>query len=189
MFQTYLELGFKHVLDINAYDHILFVIALSIIYASREWKKVLILITAFTLGHTISLGLSTLDVVRLPVNLVETLIPLTIIATCIYNIIKVRGKDQKIWIHYLMAGVFGIIHGMGFSNQLIPLLGNYIVIELFGFNIGVELGLLLVVAAVTIISYILVNHLKVSHKIWVWTVSLIVLLVSIRLLFFVLNNS
>ena len=125
-FALYFDLGKEHILDTNGYDHILFVIALCIVYSLHEWKKVLILVTAFTLGHSVTLALSTLEIITVKAELIEFLIPVTIFITAASNI---AGKantptDGSMKLNYAYAAFFGLIHGMGFSNYLRAILGK-----------------------------------------------------------------
>ena len=184
MFKTYLELGFDHILDLNAYDHILFVMTLCVIYAVAQWKQILILVTAFTIGHSVTLALSTLGLVNIPGRLIEYLIPVTIILTAVYNIFKVRADNKKITLHYNLAAFFGLIHGLGFSNYLKALLGSEedLVVPLLAFNIGVELGQLIIVAITIAITMLLVKILGLKQKYWVWAVSTLAILVSFKLI-------
>ena len=116
-FQAYLRLGFDHITDPNGYDHILFVIALCAIYTFPDWKKVLILITAFTIGHSITLALATLQLVNFRTNVVELLIPMTIISTAFSNYFQNKtGEHQSPRLRYGLAVCFGLIHGLGFST-------------------------------------------------------------------------
>ena len=184
MFKTYLELGFDHILDLNAYDHILFVMTLCVIYAVAQWKQILILVTAFTIGHSVTLALSTLGLVNIPGRLIEYLIPVTIILTAVYNIFKVRADNNKITLHYNLAAFFGLIHGLGFSNYLKALLGTEedLVIPLLAFNVGVELGQLIIVAITIAVTMLLVKILNLKQKYWVWAVSTVAILVSVKLI-------
>ena len=158
MIGAYTELGFDHILDPQGYDHILFVVALCAIYLIQDWKKVLILVTAFTIGHSLTLALSSLKIVNISASLVEKLIPITIILTCIYNIWKARTnlpskqstvREEKVMANYVLALGFGLIHGLGFSNFFKAMLGRdeSIVMPLLSFNIGVELGQIVIVLA------------------------------------------
>jgi len=169
-FLFYLDLGFDHILDINGYDHILFVIALCAIYVMSDWKKVLILITAFTVGHSITLALSTLNVVNFRTDVIEFLIPVTIFITAFTNLFKKERpySPPKIQINYILASIFGLIHGLGFSNYLKALLGKdqTIVSQLLAFNIGLELGQIIIVAIFLIISFILVDIFGVKRRDW-----------------------
>jgi HupE / UreJ protein len=168
-FALYFGLGKDHILDYaNGYDHILFVLALCAVYLVRDWKKVLILVTAFTIGHSITLALATLNIINFSAKIIEFLIPLTIFITAAGNLFK---KDQNtaggtIQINYFFALFFGLIHGLGFSNFLRALLGKNenIVSPLFAFNIGLEIGQIIVVVIFLGISFVLVDLLKVSRR-------------------------
>lgn len=188
MFKTFLDLGFDHILDKNGYDHILFVLALCAVYAVRDWKKILILVTAFTLGHSLTLALSALRIISVPTELIETLIPITIILTGLFNIFQSgeKRKESSNRVLYSLALFFGFIHGMGFSNYFRALMGDSenIVLQLFAFNVGVELGQIIIVAIAMVISYILIDKLKVPQKYWNWTVSGLAILAALHLIFF-----
>ncbi|MBS1505150.1 MAG: HupE/UreJ family protein [Bacteroidetes bacterium] len=170
-FQLYFGLGKDHILDyVNGYDHILFVLALCAVYLVRDWKKILILVTAFTIGHSITLALATLEIISVKTELIEFLIPLTIFTTAVSNLFKkeeTMGK-KNIQINYVFALFFGLIHGMGFSNYLRALLGksHSILSPLLAFNLGLEFGQIIVVTLFLIISYILVDWLKVHRRDW-----------------------
>jgi len=168
-FSIYFDLGLHHILDWNGYDHILFVMALCGIYTWKEWKKVLVLVTAFTIGHSITLALSVLNIVHFNTAIIEFLIPVTILITALTNIVTKKGKQKSINLKYLFALTFGFIHGMGFSNYLKSLLGKStsIMAELFAFNIGLELGQVIIVAATLLLAFILVSIVKI--KLWDWT--------------------
>lgn len=183
-FELYFGLGLEHILDIHGYDHILFVIALSCVYAIRQWKAVLVMVTAFTLGHSITLALATFNLIPFDSALIEFLIPVTIIITAVTNIFtSPEEKTGKIRVNTLYAGAFGLIHGMGFSNYLRSLLGNEesIVLPLFAFNIGLEVGQIIIVAIFLLVSLILTSAFGVSAKIWKTLVSLVVAAVGVML--------
>lgn len=184
MFRVYLGLGFDHILDPNAYDHILFVVTLCAIYAASHWLRVLILVTAFTIGHSITLALSTLHVVNISPDLIETLIPITITLTALYNFYKIEGDERRLGLHYFLAAFFGLIHGLGFSNFLKALLGKEenILTPLLAFNLGVEFGQIVIVLITIGIAYILIHFLKLPHKYWVWIISTLSILISINLM-------
>ena len=173
MFSAYLDLGFDHILDLNGYDHILFVVVLCAIYRVSEWKKVLVLVTAFTIGHSITLALSALDLVHFKVKLIEFLIPLTILVTALYNVIGKKDDHHKISRNYFMALFFGLIHGLGFSTYFKALLGREesVVGPLFAFNAGVELGQLIIVFFSMVAGYLFMNVLKVKQREWILFVS------------------
>jgi hypothetical protein len=184
MFELYLKLGFDHILDIEAYDHILFVLTLNAVYAIKEWRKVLILVTAFTLGHSLTLALSVLKIVKIPAEIIEILIPITIILTALYNLFLGYKETNKSKVLYIAAAFFGLIHGLGFSNYLNALLGNEesMIVPLLGFNVGVELGQLIVVAAGLLLSYLLLEKLNLKKQYWNYIVSITAIVISIQLL-------
>jgi hypothetical protein len=145
---TFVQLGFRHITDLDAMDHILFLFALSAIYRPRDWRSALWVVTAFTVGHSITLALAVTGAVRLPTSLIEFLIPITIAATCIENIIVADRQRAPLHGRYrpVFAGVFGLVHGAGFANYLRDLFVDHVALPLFGFNIGIELGQLVVLA-------------------------------------------
>ncbi len=146
---TFVTLGFHHIVDLDAADHILFLLVLAAIYRLRDWRESLRVVTAFTIGHSLTLVLAVTGVLRLPTPLIEFLIPLTIIATGIENIV-VRRRTDRPWhsrLRPLLAAVFGLVHGAGFANYLQSLFTDHIVVPLLGFNIGIELGQVVVLAA------------------------------------------
>ncbi len=180
-FGTYLQLGFEHISDLNGYDHILFIVALCAIYRLKEWRKVAILVTAFTIGHSITLALAALDIIPIKAALIEFLIPVTIVATALYNVIVHKMEDaenaednktfnRKINLNYLFALLFGLIHGMGFSNffksMLLPGEEGQLISQLLAFNIGVELGQLTIVLIILIFAYVAFNILKIKQREW-----------------------
>ncbi len=174
-FKLYYGLGFDHILDINGYDHILFVIVLCALFQRTDWKKILILVTAFTIGHSITLALSTMRVVNINADLIEFLIPVTILVTAISNLFTNddRIAEGKIWRNYVYAGFFGLIHGLGFSNYLRALLGNEesIILPLFAFNVGLEVGQIIIVALFMVISFIFVGIGGVGRRDWKMIIS------------------
>lgn len=168
-FALYFGLGKDHILDYwDGYDHILFVLALCAVYLIRDWKKILILVTAFTVGHSITLALATLNIISISSEIIEFLIPLTIFITAGSNLFRKDSVENNlpVQINYLFALFFGLIHGLGFSNFLRALLGKAesIVTPLFAFNVGLEIGQILVVAIFLGVSFVLVDILKVSRR-------------------------
>jgi len=148
-FLFWLQIGVEHIADLKAYDHILFLLVLFIPFELSDWKSLLLLVTAFTIGHSITLITSTLSIFSLPTDIVEFLIPVTILATCVQNLRKLKSDFVKINpLTYLIVLLFGFIHGMGFSALLRSLLGSEesIVLPLLSFNIGIELGQILILA-------------------------------------------
>lgn len=178
-FKTYVELGFNHILDLNGYDHILFLVALCAVYTVSEWKKVALLATAFTLGHSLTLALSALDVVRFPSDVIEFLIPVTIFLAAIYNVVRKKDNQlesrQLLRLNYLFAALFGLIHGMGFSNffrsSQMPGEESQLVSQLLAFNIGVELGQLVIVGCILGMSFLAFNFMRTKQRDWVVFVS------------------
>lgn len=166
LFEMYLKLGFQHIIDINGYDHIVFVLVLCAGYSLNQINKVLILITAFTIGHSITLALSTLNLVTIPSNLIEFLIPATILITAISNILPLKSTNTRFI--YIVTLFFGLIHGMGFSNYLKELLGreSNIFTPLLAFNIGLELGQILILAFYFLVLVISVNLLRIRQDFW-----------------------
>jgi hypothetical protein len=148
-FLTYVHLGFDHIADTGAVDHVLFLLALAAIYRGRDWKDSLWVVSAFTAGHSVTLALAALGALRLPADLIEFLIPLTVVATGIENISVRKRSEAPLRGRYrpLFAGIFGLVHGAGFATYLQSLFTGSIVLPLFGFNVGIELGQLLVLAA------------------------------------------
>lgn len=174
-FSLYFQLGMEHILDTQGYDHILFVIALCAIYLISDWKKVLILVTAFTIGHSVTLALATLKLIRFNSELIEFLIPLTILLTAISNLFRREHSIHlgKIQTNYMLAIVFGLIHGLGFSNFLRSILGQdrSIIVQLLAFNIGLEIGQIIIVALFLVITLVLVDIFGVKRRDWKMIIS------------------
>ncbi|HXI64699.1 MAG TPA: HupE/UreJ family protein [Gemmatimonadales bacterium] len=144
---AYITLGFRHITDLEAMDHILFLFALAAIYRLRDWRDSLWVVTAFTLGHSVTLALAVTGTLVLPTRLIEFLIPVTIVATCLDNLIpSFQGVRTVSRYRPVFAGVFGLIHGAGFANYLRSMFVDQIALPLFGFNVGIELGQLVVLA-------------------------------------------
>jgi hypothetical protein len=167
-FPLYFELGWQHILDWQGYDHILFVSALCGIYTFQHWQRVLWLVTAFTLGHSLTLALSVLDQVHLAGAWIEFLIPVTIMLTALFNIFNKNYSLQSARICYGLALVFGLIHGLGFSSYLKSLLGadTNIVPELLAFNVGLEFGQLVIVGGILSVSWLAVRVFRVLRREW-----------------------
>ena len=169
-FRLYLSLGFHHIADLSAYDHILFLTALCAIYSLKQWKKVLVLVTAFTIGHTCTLALATLKLVPVSTDLIEFLIPVTIFVTGLWNVVQ-RGQNLDTVSHRFKYGTalfFGLIHGLGFSGYLRSLLGieSKLVLPLFSFNLGLEIGQIMIVLIVLGVSFLLVNVAGMKRGDW-----------------------
>ena len=182
-FGFYFRLGWEHIISWNALDHQLFILALTAIYLLKEWKQVLILVTAFTIGHSLTLALTVINVIHFPSNWIEFLIPCTIVLTAISNLFRKNFTPGSIRINYFLALFFGLIHGMGFANKL-----RYILAEdqsigwsLFGFNIGLEAGQIAVVIIILAISFLFVELLKVNRREWVIFVSAAAFSIAIKM--------
>jgi hypothetical protein len=187
-FAAYFRLGLGHIADLTAYDHILFIAALTAGYAFSDWRRLLWLVTAFTIGHSITLALATLNLVHVNSALVETLIPCTIVITALVGIARrrepvespyrsgyrgksaARGRDYFL---YSIALLFGLIHGLGFSTYLRSILGaeERIGLPLFAFNVGLEVGQLFIVLVVLLIGAIVVHGLRLPRREWVVALS------------------
>ena len=186
-FLIYLEIGLRHVLDINAYDHILFLVALTVPYAFKDWKKVLILVSIFTLGHTLALFLSVFEIVAIKASLVEFLIPITILFTAVYNLLTVgkSAKKEGLSITVFITLFFGIIHGLGFSNyfkSILPGSAGEKMLPLLEFALGIELAQIIVVLVVLILSFIVQNFFRNSKRDWILITSSIIIGVIIPML-------
>lgn len=168
-FQIYFPTGFTHILDLAGADHILFIAALCLGYSFQQWKKILILITAFTVGHSLTLALSTLHVLAIPQTLTEFLIALTIFITSVCNIVLVRYSfNIPARLYYFLTLTFGCIHGLGFSSLLMNMLGKEqsILGPLFFFNLGLEAGQLIIVGVILLLNYMATSILRHREKIW-----------------------
>ncbi len=181
----YLRLGFKHIIDLGGVDHIFFVLALTLRYVWTDWKKILILVTAFTIGHSLTLALSTLSLLDIPVNWIEFLIPVTILITAVSNFwVHDFEFKQRFSAHYGLALFFGLIHGLGFSNYLKSLLGkeDSLLGPLFSFNLGLEIGQILIVLVILALSYGLTTQLKIPRKIYMRYGSILAICLSLRMI-------
>jgi len=168
-FGFYFKLGWEHIISIGALDHQLFILALAAIYLLKDWKQVLILVTAFTIGHSITLALSVFDIIRFSAKWVEFLIPCTIVFTAIINLFQKSFTPRSVRINYFLALFFGLVHGMGFANSIRFMLASDQSIGwgLFGFNIGLEVGQIAVVLSILLFSTILISLFKVNRRDWV----------------------
>ena len=188
-FLIYLQLGYEHITDFNGYDHILFVVALCAIYRITDWQKILLLVTAFTIGHSVTLALAALKMINYSTDFVEFLIPLTIVVTCIFNFFhkstaSVLDPERFSPSRYLLALSFGLIHGLGFSNYLHSLLGKdeNIITQLLAFNIGLEIGQLVIVSMAIGLSFLLLEGFKVKKHTWNLILSAFVAGVAFKLM-------
>jgi hypothetical protein len=175
-FQAYFAEGRDHILEWKyGYDHILFVIALCALYLFRNWKQVLILVTAFTIGHSITLALAALNIIPVNELLIEFLIPATIFITAFSNLFKNEETvdQQNFHINYGYALLFGLVHGMGFSNYFRTILGKDrgIVSQLLAFNLGLELGQIIIVVIFLTASFIVVDLFGINRRDWKLVIS------------------
>jgi len=192
-FLTYFRLGVGHIADLKGYDHILFIVALTAGYAPRDWRRLLWLVTAFTTGHSATLALATLDLVRVQASLIEFLIPVTIVITAGYSLISRRRAEssgepyrpERHALLYALAGSFGLIHGLGFSNFLRAVLGGEesILLPLFAFNVGLEIGQLAIVAAILMAGTVACEVAGLPRRRWATALSLLILLASLKMMF------
>jgi hypothetical protein len=175
-FTLYFLLGWNHIISFDALDHLLFLVSLNCIYKLTDWRKVLILITAFTLGHSLTLALCSLNIIKFNNNWIEFLIPLTIIITSVHNILPHEtDKSRNIQWKYFMAIFFGLIHGMGFANTIRFMVAKTqtITIPLLSFNIGIEVGQIIVVICILYISYIFTAAAGLKQRWWIIGMSFI----------------
>jgi hypothetical protein len=179
----YFEIGWQHIIAWDALDHLLFVLALSAIYLIRNWKQVLVLITAFTIGHSLTLVLSVYNIVSVDGKWVEFLIPCTIIVTAVLNLLEKDYQPKSLKLNYFLAGFFGLIHGLGFANAIRFMLAKDQSIgwSLFSFNIGLEAGQIVVVAVILILSFLAVNKAGLKRKWWVLGLSMIALSIGFKM--------
>ena len=186
-FKLFLSLGLEHIVDIRGSDHILFVIALTALFTINDWKKVLILVTAFTIGHSITLALATLRVINFNTELIEFLIPVTIFLTAFFNLFRNKGagRPMKAQINYYFAMFFGLIHGLGFSNYLRSLLGQdkTIITQLLAFNVGLEIGQIIIVILFLAASIFVVDLGGVSKRDWRLVISAGVAAVALTMMY------
>ena len=173
-FSLYFDLGLDHILDMAGFDHIVFIVILCGVYLLYEWSKILVLVTAFTIGHSITLALATFNVVNIDSGMVEFLIPVTIFITAITNLFKRDdGRRGEVKGNYFLALFFGMVHGLGFSNNLRSLLGREenIITQLLAFNLGIEVGQLIIVVCVVLCSFIFVDILNMARRDWKMIIS------------------
>jgi len=173
-----LHYGINHVLDINAYDHVLFLIALSVPYIFKDWKRVLILVSVFTLGHTLSLVLAAYNVVSVNGEFIEFLIPITILIVAVYNIFTAgkSAKEGKISVLFLSTLFFGLVHGLGFAREFKMFVGpsDNKIITLIEFALGIEIAQVIIVFIVLFLGFLLQTVFRFSKRDWMMIISSIV---------------
>jgi hypothetical protein len=179
-FGFYFDLGWHHIIAKEAKDHWLFILALAAIYLIGNWKQVLILVTAFTIGHSLTLALSVYDIVRVNSDWVEFLIPCTIVITALFNFFQTDFRPRSLRLNYFLALFFGLIHGLGFANAIRFMMqkDENIGWNLFGFNVGLEAGQIVVVTGILLVSYIVVDKVGLNRRLWVWALSLVALFMA-----------
>ena len=185
-FLFYIALGLNHVLDFAAYDHILFLTALSLPFTFKSWKRVLILATVFTIAHCLSLGLSVYDIMVMEVGLIEFLIPVTILLTAVFNLLYIKSvsTERSILLHVLATAFFGLIHGFGFSNYFKMLMSgeNEKLSPLLGFAAGIELSQVIIVLIVLALAYVIQSIFKIKREFFVTLASILVIIITIPML-------
>jgi hypothetical protein len=186
--QAFFEVGFKHIIDVAGIDHILFVVALCALYDYTQIRRLLVLITAFTLGHSLTLALASMNVINFNPKVVEMIIPITIFLTAFYNFFEKENHNSFAWGRYLMAFFFGTIHGLAFSNFLrVAFQGTNesIILKLLAFNVGLEAGQILVIIFLLGIKFlydVMIKHPQ-RNFFWQYTLSGVVLLWSLKLFY------
>ncbi|MCP2027965.1 hypothetical protein L1276_003133 [Flavobacterium sp. HSC-32F16] len=186
-FWIYFQIGLKHVLDINAYDHVLFLIALTVPYLFKDWKRIFLLVSIFTIGHTLALILSVYGIVAIKVNIVEFLIPITILVTALYHLFTAgkTSKNDGVNLVFFITLFFGIIHGLGFSNYFKTILGGTATSKLLPlgeFALGIEAAQLVVVFVVLVLSYIVQTVFRFSKRDWALVMSAFIIGVVIPMI-------
>lgn len=202
-FLTYFQLGIGHIADLRGYDHILFIVALTAGYAPRDWRRLLWLVTAFTIGHSITLALATLGIVHVHAPTIELLIPVTIVVTAGYSIaarwqagramgsgsstITAAGATapERQALLYVLAGCFGLIHGLGFSNFLRAILGGEesIIVPLFSFNVGLEFGQMAIVACVLLAGALACEGAGLTRRRWATALSAVIVVAGMQMIY------
>lgn len=184
-FILYFELGLKHVLDLNAYDHILFLIVLAVVFSFNQWKKALWLITFFTIGHTLTLGLAAYKIINVSIDLVELLIPVTIFITGLVNVLRAgKASSGREKLNLFLALFFGLVHGLGFSNYFRLMIGQEEdkMLPLLEFALGIEASQVIIVFGILFVGGVLQNFFRVSKRDWVLVVSSIVMGITIPMI-------
>ena len=172
------QYGINHVLDINAYDHVLFLIVLTIPYLFKDWKRVLLLVSVFTLGHTLSLVLAAYNVVQVNGELVEFLIPITILIVALFNVFTAGkgAQKEKIGVLFFSTLFFGLVHGLGFAREFQILVGGTgnKLITLLEFALGIEMAQIIIVFIVLFLGYLIQTIFRFSKRDWIMVISAIV---------------
>jgi hypothetical protein len=186
-FWIYFQIGLKHVLDIYAYDHVLFLIALATPFSFKDWKRIVLLVSLFTIGHTIALILAVFEIIAVKVNVIEFLIPITILLTALFNLFTAGKSNRKESINlvFFTTLFFGIIHGLGFSNYFKTILGGTAsskLLPLGEFALGIEAAQIVVVFIVLVLSYIVQTVFRFSKRDWTLVMSAFIIGVVVPLI-------
>ncbi|MGD9327385.1 MAG: HupE/UreJ family protein [Cyclobacteriaceae bacterium] len=185
-FILYFRLGYRHVLDIYGVDHILFIIAIMSVFLLRDWRRALILFMFYVLGSSLSLSLSVNNIFQVDINIVDYLIPVTLLVAAVINIFKKsESYTPRSIFRFITIFTFGFIHGYGYADYLKDILGTdlNLAVPIIGFNLGVELGLLLVALVFLMISWIFVNNLGISRRDWNLVISSGIAGIALTLMF------
>ena len=186
-FWFYIKLGLQHVLDINAYDHILFLTALALPFTFKSWKNVLWLATVFTVTHCLALVFSVYEIMVVDATWIEFLIPVTILVTALFNIVDVLllKENRTIWFHMLATGFFGLVHGFGFSNYFkMMIMGEEDKLApLLGFAGGIELSQVVIVLLVLVLAFVVQTLMNVKQRVFILVGSIVVILITLPLLY------
>lgn len=182
-FLFYFKLGWSHIVSLDALDHQLFILALAAVYTTRNLKQVLILVTAFTIGHSLTLLLSVLDVIRFSSKWVEFLIPCTIFITAVSNLFKKDFSAKALNTNYYLALLFGLVHGMGFANSVRIMLAKdqNLGWGLFGFNAGLEAGQVLFVILILCFTWLALNFFEIKRKDWILFLSAAIFSLALKM--------
>ena len=181
----YIDIGKSHILDLQAYDHLLFIVTLCAVFDIHQWKQIMVMVTAFTIGHSVSLALSVLNVFYINNALVETLIPVTIVLAAGSNILRRNNPMPSQFLsNYILAGLFGLIHGLGFSIYLKQLLGDAssLLLPLLGFNVGLEVGQLLIVLVYFAIVLAVDRFGFLKRNVRILAISIVTMMVGIKMI-------
>ena len=182
-FVFYFKIGWEHIINKSALDHIFFIAALAAIYMLKDWRQVLILVTAFTIGHAITLILSAKNVINVDSAVVEFLIPCTIVFTAISNLFLKTFTSKSIRINYFLALFFGLIHGLAFAQTLKWILAEdqSFMVAWLSFSVGLELGQILVVLLILLLAQVFVGFLKLNRRYWTMIVSIVVFILALQM--------
>lgn len=183
-FLFYTDYGIWHVLDVNGYDHVLFLVALTVPYLFKNWKSVLLLVSIFTLGHTLSLMLAAYKVIYIDANWVEFLIPITILVVALFNVVNANKKNSKMSVLFFSTLFFGLIHGLGFAGEFTMLIGKaeQKMLPLLEFALGIEIAQIIVVFTALSLSYILQEALNLPKRYWILFTSISIIILVIPMI-------